>query len=170
MLGESTVKVELKNVVIRKAELKDKEILKNLMQFYFYDFSEFIDAHPQSNGLFGDYPYLDNYWGEEERYPYLVELEGKLAGFALVRFVKTPEKSYYSIAEFFILKKYRKTGLGKSVAHRMFDLHKGNWEVFQIEKNKPAQAFWRKVINEYCDGQFFERVEEGTVLQEFVSK
>jgi predicted acetyltransferase len=169
MLGESTVNVEIKHIVIRKAELKDKEILKNLMQFYFYDFSEFIDAHPQNNGLFGDYPYLDNYWEEEDRYPYLVELEGKLAGFSLVRVEKTPEKSHYSIAEFFILKKYRRTGLGKTVAFKMFDLHKGNWEVSQIEKNKPAQAFWRKIIHEYCVGQFFEREEEGTVIQEFVS-
>ncbi|MDR7073084.1 GNAT family N-acetyltransferase [Fictibacillus barbaricus] len=164
------MKVEMKHIDIRKAELKDKEILKNLMQFYFYDFTEFIDVHPTSNGLFSDYPYLDNYWEEEGRYPYLVELQGKLAGFALIRLIHTPEKSYCSMAEFFILKKFRRTGLGRAVAHRMFDLHKGNWEVLQIEKNKPAQTFWRKVIHDYCDGKFFEREAEGKVIQEFVSR
>ncbi|MET3727142.1 hypothetical protein ABID52_000723 [Fictibacillus halophilus] len=29
--------------VIKVAELRDKETIQNLMQFYFYDFSEFID-------------------------------------------------------------------------------------------------------------------------------
>jgi predicted acetyltransferase len=157
------------NYELIKATINDKEILKNLMQFYFYDFSEYVEAHLEENGLFGAYKYLDEYWTEDSRFPYLVKLNGSYAGFALVRLVHSEEKTYYSIAEFFIMKKYRRTGLGKLVAHDIFNLYKGQWEVFQIEKNVPAQHFWRKVIDEYTNGAFTEKLEEGQVTQVFVS-
>jgi predicted acetyltransferase len=154
-------------LVIKKAELKDKETIKNLMQFYFYDFSEYVEAYVGSNGLFSEYFYLNNYWEEKERYPYLIEKDGKLAGFVLVSEVQEEEKQFWSISEFFIMKKFRLSGLGRLAAHQVFQYHKGNWEVFQIESNKPAQAFWRKVINDYTEGQFVERAEEGNVTQTF---
>jgi predicted acetyltransferase len=111
--------------------------------------------------LFNVYSYLDNYWEEKERFPYLIGKDGKLAGFVLVREVYEENKLYWSIAEFFIMKKFRLSGLGKYAAHQIFEKHRGNWEVVQIEKNKPAQAFWRKVINDYTEGQFVERTKEG---------
>lgn len=159
----------MQNPVIKKAELKDKETIKNLMQFYFYDFSEFVAAYVGNNGLFYEYKYLNAYWEEKERFPYLIEKEGKIAGFILVREVQEEGKHFWSIAEFFIMKKFRLNGLGKHAAHQVFEKHKGNWEVFQIENNKPAQAFWRKVISEYTQGEFVERAEEGMVIQEFCS-
>lgn len=152
---------------LRRAEIKDKEILSSLMQFYFYDFTEFIDMNVGNSGLFGGYPYLDHYWEEDGRYPYLIETEGKYSGFVLVREVVEEDQKYWSIAEFFIMKKFRRSGLGEWTAHQVFDRHKGNWEVSQIEKNTPAQIFWRKVINGYTKGQFVERTEEGRFIQEF---
>ncbi|ANX13615.1 GNAT family N-acetyltransferase [Fictibacillus arsenicus] len=159
----------LQNPVIKNAEINDKETIKNLMQFYFYDFSEFVEAYVGNNGLFDEYTYLNNYWEEKERFPYLIEKEGKIAGFILVREVQDKDKRYWSISEFFIMKKFRLSGLGKYAAHQVFQIHKGNWEVFQIESNKPAQAFWRKVIKDYTDEQFAERTEEGKVIQAFCS-
>ncbi|MCM3456790.1 hypothetical protein M3685_23160 [Heyndrickxia oleronia] len=49
------------NYEIIKASLDNSETLTNLMQFYIYDFSEFIEAHVEENGKFGDYP-LQAYW------------------------------------------------------------------------------------------------------------
>ncbi|MBS4218433.1 GNAT family N-acetyltransferase [Bacillus sp. FJAT-49711] len=153
-----------------KASLDQKEIIMNLMQFYIYDFSEFIEAHVEENGRFSEYSYLNDYWTDDNRFPYLVKVDGHYAGFVLVRSIKEGAKEYFSIAEFFIMRKYRRAGLGKLVAKDIFHVYKGNWEVFQIEKNKPAQLFWRNVINEYTNGQFSERIEEGKkIIQEFVS-
>ncbi|WP_010095006.1 hypothetical protein [Ornithinibacillus scapharcae] len=82
----------------------------------------------------------------------------------------TEKQSYFSISEFFIMKKYRRLGLGKSVASDIFRLHKGNWEVFEIEKNKPAQVFWRNVIKEFTRGDFTERIEKDIrITQVFTS-
>lgn len=150
------------------ARLDQQEILSNLLQFYIYDFSEFIDVHVEENGKYNNYP-LNDYWAKDNHFPYLIKINGYYAGFALVKRITTETNSYYSISEFFIMKKYRRTGLGTSVAKNIFGLHKGKWEVFQMGKNKPAQLFWRNVIKEYTNGNFTERTEEGRLIQEFTS-
>jgi len=138
------------------------------MQFYIYDFSEYIKYDVEDNGLFAPYPHLDDYWKEtSNKFPYIIKKDDKYVGFVLVRFIETQERMYFSIAEFFILKKYRRTGIGKAIAVMVFDLHKGLWEVFQKESNKPAQIFWKKVIEEYTKGQYRERSEDGKRIQNF---
>ncbi|QOY38339.1 GNAT family N-acetyltransferase [Anaerobacillus isosaccharinicus] len=158
------------NITIKKAALNEKERIKNLMQFYFYDFSEYVEAHLEENGKFGAYPYLDDYWTDPARYPYLVDMDGKLAGFALVRLIEENDQRYFSIAEFFVMKKYRRTGLGKVLANEVFNLHQGQWEVFQMENNIPAQHFWRKVISDYTNGEYREHIKDKRVIQTFISK
>jgi len=152
-----------------KASVEHNFLLENLMQFYIYDFSEWIDLDVMSNGLFEKYKELENYWNEEDKSAYLVKKENKYVGFVLVK--KTAEKgrSHFSMAEFFILKKYRRKGLGKQVAFSVFDLYKGNWQVYQLSHNKPAQKFWHNVINEYTKGNFNEYFQNRKYYQEFAN-
>ena len=57
---------------IIKASKEYKNTVGNLMQFYFYDFSEFVKCDVEDNGLYRAYEYLDDYWNEENhRFPYL---------------------------------------------------------------------------------------------------
>lgn len=145
-----------------------KDVLKNLMQFYMYDFSEFVAIDVEEDGLFKAYPDLENYWKEKDhRFPYVIKKDEKYVGFVLVRFIESGIKNHFSIAEFFIMKKYRHKGTGKGVAKQIFDLHKGKWEVYQRESNKPARIFWRKIIDEYTKGKFTERFENGRFIQDF---
>ncbi|MEK4461412.1 MULTISPECIES: GNAT family N-acetyltransferase [unclassified Paenibacillus] len=157
------------NYQIKRATLEEKEILNNLMQFYMYDFSEYMDLHLEENGKFNDYP-LNDYWTEDSNFPYLLTLNGKNAGFVLVKLKNRDDDLYFSIAEFFIIKKYRRVGLGRLVAKDIFNIHKGQWEVYQIDNNEPAQRFWKKVIEEYTGGKFTERIEAGRKTQVFVNR
>ncbi|MEO6721548.1 MAG: GNAT family N-acetyltransferase [Ferruginibacter sp.] len=151
-----------------KASLKYKNVIHNLMQFYIYDFTEFNKSDVEENGLYADYINLDEYWKEPNHsYPYLIKKHKKHVGFVLVKFNESVERCFFSIAEFFILKKYRGEGIGKAVANQVFTLHKGQWEVHQIESNKPAQIFWNTVIDKYTRGQFNERLENGKIIQNF---
>ncbi len=152
-----------------KASHEHKEVIKNLMQFYVYDFSEFINLDVEANGLFAAYSNLDDYWKEENRFPYIIQKKERHIGFVLVRFIETAQRNYFSIAEFFVMKKYRREGFGKTIAHQIFSFHKGEWEVYQKESNKPAQLFWNKVIDDYTKGDFTERFENGRMIQDFKS-
>ncbi|MGF9698496.1 GNAT family N-acetyltransferase [Paenibacillus sp. MABNR03] len=156
------------NYELIQASKAYKEVIKNLMQFYIYDFSEFVQCDVEDDGLFGAYPYLDDYWNEvDHRFPYVIKQDDKYIGFVLVRSIESEERNYFSIAEFFIMKKYRKAGIGKAVAKQIFDTHKGHWEVYQLESNEPAQQFWNKVIHDYTQGNFTDRVEDGRRIQDF---
>ena len=156
------------NFIFVKASLQHKKVIENLMQFYYYDFSEYVKHDVESDGLFPPYPNLEDYWtSENDKFPYIIQKESNYVGFVLVKRINTENQNHFSIGEFFILRKYRREGIGKAVASEIFNLHRGIWEVYQKESNKPAQEFWNKTISAYTKGIFRERQEDGKVIQNF---
>lgn len=140
---------------VSPASIDDKPLIQRMLQFYLYDFSEFGKSDLDSHGCF-DYRYLDHYWNEKERHPFIVCVDGKLAGFVLVNRHSYLPGNEWSVAEFFIMRKYRRQGVGKAAAFCIFDQFRGKWEVQEMEANLPAQHFWRKVIAEYTGGRYQE--------------
>lgn len=138
---------------ISKATLKEKSLIENMMQLYLYDFSEFDGGDLDNHGLFC-YKYLNLYWEKEDRTPLLIRVEGNLAGFVLVNKDSYISKENFSIAEFFIMRKYRGKSIGREVAFKVFDRFGPHWEVGQIKENTAAQTFWLKVVREYTNGIF----------------
>lgn len=138
-------------------EENKKEIILNLMQLYTYELSFFEDDTTNfnllDNGLYSMSKYIELYWKEEKRHPYILKCDGKLAGFVLERF---NENNMNEIAEFFVLNRYRKLGAGTFMANEMFKRYKGKWEIRTLLKNKRAQEFWRKVIKEASDDNYEE--------------
>lgn len=151
--------------VIMNFEISDaknmngKEVILNLMQLYTYELSFFEDETTKfnllDNGLYSISKYIDLYWKESKRFPYILKCDGKIGGFALVRF---NEEGYYEIAEFFVLNKYRKLGAGTFMAKKMFNLFHGKWEIRILLKNKRAQDFWRKVVTDVTNSDFEEKL------------
>lgn len=152
---------------IQQIPIEDKFVLRNLMELCQHDYSEFNGDDVGDYGLFG-YRYIDHYWTESGRHPFLIRVEGKLAGFALVSQVASDSGQVTnSISEFFILRKYRRKGIGREVARRIFSMFPGRWNVGQESGNDPAQAFWRETIAEYTRGKFKEVQGEKGPLQVF---
>ncbi len=162
-------------IELHSAQLSDKTILRHLIELYGYDFSEFTKWDVDEHGLFG-YKYLDQYWTEADRHPFLIRASGRLAGFVLVRTGdSSSQEPVRSMAEFFVLRKFRRQGVGREVARRIFDMFPGRWSVPQVEDNYPAQVFWRKVISEYTSGEFEEehlqsREAKRGIVQKFRTK
>jgi predicted acetyltransferase len=156
------------NFNLIKASREHISVFENLMQFYIYGFSEFVALDVNEDGLFEPYSSLREYWEEgNERFPYFIKEDEKHLGFVLIRYITLSDRSYFSMAEFFIMRRYRKMGIGRSIAEQVFNLHKGQWEIYQRESNKPAQNFWNKIITENTNGRFKERFENGKRIQEF---
>lgn len=88
--------------------------------------------------------------------PFLVYSDEHIAGFVLlgIRSVLGRDRDTRSVAEFFIMRKYRRMGIGRKVAFQLFDRFRGAWEVFQTRENLAARAFWAAGIGEYTDGDF----------------
>ena len=85
-------------------------------------------------------------------------MDGAWAGLALV-FTGEP----HDIAEFFVMRKYRRHGVGTHAATRIFEQYPGRWTVREQVVNRAAAAFWRRAIP--CT---FDEVEEaGEIVQSF---
>jgi predicted acetyltransferase len=138
-----------------EVEESEKSVLRQLIELYAYDFSEFDGADVNEHGFFG-YTYLDYYWTEGARHPFFIRVDGKLAGFVLISdyvyMLKTCQAR--SVTEFFVMRKYRRKGIGKLVAFQVFDKYPGKWEVIQHGHNLSSIRFWEKVIREYTGGNF----------------
>ena len=142
-----------------------KSVLRNLLELYEHDSSEFNGSELNEHGLY-EYKYVDHYWTEEGRYAYFVRVDGKLAGFALVRALESSELGVlYSMSEFFLVRKFRRQGIGSRVAKLLFDMFPGRWEVSQEAGNKAAQEFWKRVIGIYTKEVFqMETLDGGPLL------
>jgi predicted acetyltransferase len=149
-----------------------KEIIEHMMQFYLYDFTDFLDINVEVTGKFTAYPDLDTYWDHDKgRFVYLIWSYHNPAGFALIERLHNPVEGDYYMTEFFVMKKYRRSGLGSWAAKELFQQYKGNWKVTQMSNNTPAQQFWRKVIGEYTGSDYIEktRSDNGNLSQYFKS-
>ncbi|HXU44759.1 MAG TPA: GNAT family N-acetyltransferase [Thermoanaerobaculia bacterium] len=133
-------------------------MLANLLELYSHDFSEYMDLELEADGRFG-YPWLSLYWQEEGRFPFLVTVDGHLAGFALVargsRIGGDPD--VWDMAEFFIARGYRKRGIGAAVARDIWRRFPGVWEVRVMASNEPASAFWRAAVARFTGGRAEEK-------------
>jgi predicted acetyltransferase len=135
----------------------ERPALGNLMQLYIYDWSELRPLDVGDDGRFADYP-LDAYWDDPGRHPLLLRVDGRLAGFALVseRSHLTGAPGVFDMAEFFVMRRFRRKGVGLAAASAAFDRFKGPWEIRQHDENVAASAFWRKVIDRYTRGRYRE--------------
>jgi predicted acetyltransferase len=147
-----------------EATQADRPTLESLVQLYQYDFSEMARGDPQhgdvrSDGRFHNID-LGRFFSRVGRHAYFVRVNGQIGGFALVspgRSFRDASEDVWWIDEFFVMRKYRRLGVGEHVATTLFDRFAGTWQVAQMDINTGAQAFWRDVIGRYTRGRFEER-------------
>jgi len=143
------------------------DTLKNLIEFVAYDLSELNGSDISEEGSFVPSLNLRD-WYESQNYDlFFIRVDGKIAGFVIIKNIV--EEGIYYLNHFFILKKFRKKNVGKEAAFKAFNLYAGNWRVSEFDWNVPAQIFWRKVVNEYTNGQFTDtrRKDNKGPAQEF---
>ena len=142
------------DISIVPVKIGEKEILRNLLEKYDYEFSQYDNRDVNDLGLYG-YDYLDYYWTEENRFPFFVKVNGKLAGFIMVNdYLESKINTNYTLSEFFIMYKYRRQGIGKYVVNNIFNKFKGKWQLKFHPKNEVSRNFWLKTIDEYTKGKY----------------
>ena len=154
---------------LRKANPEDFPALQQMLELYQYDISDF---YLQDTDAEAKYRYNLDRHRQDERFHAHVALEGsQYIGFALVAPAIVTRKEGSWLEQFFILKRYRRSGAGRALAVHVFQSYPGLWEVGQMPANHAAQAFWRQVIGTATAGAFVElQVTEGWwqgVVQQF---
>jgi predicted acetyltransferase len=136
--------------------MQDLPIVQNLSRLYIYDMSEFLGWACPDTGLFGGCDEFFADWQAGANHPHLIMRGNELAGFAGAK----AEGEGHCIQEFFVLRKFRRKGVGRQMAGALFDSYPGAWTVKQLARNAPAIAFWKAVIHDYTSGQFSENDEQ----------
>jgi len=97
-----------------------KPVVRRLLGFNAHDPSEFDGRDLGLHGEFG-YPYLDHYWTEDDRHPFPIEVDGR--------------GSPLQIAEFVVLRRFRRRGVGLAAARAVLRRLSGSWQVHVVEGN-----------------------------------
>ncbi len=137
------------NVVLDVATSVDAGVLANLLELYIHEMS---DAFPHlvigADGRFG-YRRLPLYWAEpENRFAFLIRCDARLAGFALVTRGSpiTDDPSVLDLAEFFVLRSYRRSQRGSSSGCTVVDASAG-----QVARSRFLGEDWRRGVLEGRD-------------------
>lgn len=128
--------------------------MENLLELYIHDLSEAFDVEIGPDGRFG-YPGLPLYWSQpDRRFAFLVKVEAQVIGFVLVTAGSpmSDDPNVHDIAEFFILRRHRRLGIGKRAAVLAWNHFPGRWIVRAAANNLAAVSFWRGIIAEYSGG------------------
>ncbi|THD62790.1 GNAT family N-acetyltransferase [Phenylobacterium sp.] len=155
-------------VALEIATPAQKPVLETLFQLYTHDFSEQWsgreDGELQEDGRFPQYVWLDSYWTDADRTPYLIRAGGHLAGFALInRFSHSGLPLDHAVAEFFVVRKHRRAGVGFAAATNIIRARPGLWEMAVARRNTAALPFWRRVAAAVV-GASVEEIERDDAL------
>lgn len=145
---------------LRKAMPEDFPALQQMLELYQYELS---DIWPQNSDSQAKYGYnLERHRADERFHAYVTADGAQYVGFALVAPAIVTRKVGSWMEQFFILKRYRRSGAGRALALHVLRSHRGPWEVGQMFANVTAQRFWREVIDAATAGAYVElQVTEG---------
>ena len=108
-------------VVVVPAGCGVASTIRSLNQLYLHDLSEGAGWDVGEDGHFADAD-VDGYWLDNRTHPFLIRVGGKLGGFAVVDSYShlTGQPGVHDMAEFFILRRYRRSRVGQRAARLLF--------------------------------------------------
>ncbi len=137
---------------VHEAGVADEALLENLLQLYVHDLSAiFTRVELGADGRFA-YPELSSYLtAAPEKSGFVLRVDGRIAGFALVRrgSPAVPKPDVWDVAEFFVLRRYRRLGVGRAAALQLWQQLGGSWTVRVANENPAALSFWKRAVAEY---------------------
>ena len=105
-------------------------------------------------GLYG-YDWLDCYWTEPNRWAFFLRVDASWRLAMVNDYQEIPgENTDYAMAEFFVMHKYRRCGVGREAAFWLFAHFPGQWQLMHHAKNAAGGRFWTDAISRYTQGRY----------------
>lgn len=124
------------------------ELIRNLYQYYAYESSDWEQEDVEADGRFYIHDeHLTRYWHDPQWSANLLLVDGFIAGFLLIEGSELPGIDALELADLFILKRYRRKGIGRAIASQVLCSGEANWLVRFYDQDEVSQAFWRTVLD-----------------------
>ena len=149
----------MSTITVVPAKPEEKTLVANLLQLYLHDFSEVEALEINEEGVF-DYRAFESFWNQPDHYIFIARYENRAVGFAFVQRGFHHEKKdrhdeqLIDMVEFFVLRRYRRKGVGYAMALHCFHTFPGKWQVRTDEANPGGAAFWKRVITDFSKHRF----------------
>lgn len=131
------------------ATVEQQALIANLYQFYAYESSDWEQEDVEVDGRFYIHePHLQRYWQEPDWSASLVLADGFIAGFLLIERSELPGVDALEFADLFILKKYRRLGIGRALVEQVMVAGGGRWVVSFYQQDALARQFWQHLLAE----------------------
>lgn len=152
--------------MIKHTTIDDYPLIQNMARFYVYDLSRECghissDWALPEDGLYESFD-LKDYFEEPSRKAYLVKVYDEYAGFVLLNQATEDLANTWNMGEFFVIAKFQGQGIATHVAHKIWEMNPGRWEVSVIPENETALVFWEKTIKKFTGGQFEKSIKQVT--------
>jgi predicted acetyltransferase len=146
-------------IEFQRVDRSHERVVANLLELYCHDMAEWflIDANAD-----GRYEYsADKVWNDEVDV-HLAYIDRIPIGFALIGSAEpfVGDAGVKDLDEFFIVRRHRRSGIGRMLATHVWNEYPGRWLVRVFQGNRPAVPFWRSAIGAYTDGAFAEEVRD----------
>ncbi|NNA65998.1 MULTISPECIES: GNAT family N-acetyltransferase [Pseudomonas] len=124
------------------------ELIRNLYQFYAYESSDWEQEDVELDGRFYIHEeHLARYWQDPQWSANLLLVDGYIAGFLLIERSELAGVNALELADLFILKRYRRKGIGRALATQVLSSGEADWLVRFYDQDEVSQAFWRSVLD-----------------------
>ncbi|MEM6161335.1 GNAT family N-acetyltransferase [Erwinia sp. P6884] len=142
-----------------------RHVVENLFHYYVYELAAMGKWPCSAEGVYTfNASLLDPHWQRDDHWPYLIYQDNELAGFCLLRrYPFNPER--YDIDQFFIIRKFMGSGVGKAAFNLAVKNFPGRWQTRVMLENLPALKFWRSAIGALTQGDFTEQIQTDDDLQ-----
>lgn len=154
------VRLMSSSLLISKIGPESDVLLRNLFEHYMHDMAEWFEIDTKADG---SYSYDTSLVWARGYDAYLAEVGDSIAGFALIGSAVEwlGEIGAHDVHEFFVIRRFRRSGVGQKMATFLWNERPGEWLVRVLEANAPAVTFWRTAISSYSRGSY---EEEGRVV------
>lgn len=156
------------NLKVILADNSNGFIIKNMYPLYLHELAGIHGILPNQYGIFEEentYKTLQDQYDTQQAwfehpdvlFPYLIYADGIPAGFCLVGSGPyVPKDADYYVYETFLLRPFRGQDIMTQATLSIFAKHHGHWMLYthSTENNKRAQAFWKKTLTAYTNGNY----------------
>jgi len=143
------------NFKVNRVDRSSDEVLANLFEHYMHDMAEWFDFDTKTDGRYA-YP-TDTIWdrGLDVFFAYAGAIP---IGFALVGSAAAwiGDAAARDLHEFFVIRRYRRNGVGRALADHVWHRYPGPWLVRVYQGNSPAVPFWRSAVAAYTGARYRE--------------
>jgi predicted acetyltransferase len=157
------------NLLVSQIGPESDVLLRNLFEHYIHDMAEWFDIDTRADGSYS-YDTSLLVWGSGYD-AYLAKVGDSIAGFAIVGSAVEwlGNVGANDVHEFFVIRRFRRSGVGQKMAVLLWNEHPGEWLVRVLAANAAAVLFWRAAVSSHSRDRYQEeeRIVNGRVWRFF---